>query len=132
MLMRLEEGNVTIAAAAFAIVGTLALFLLSESPQSASVAQAIVAQSNTLVKVDGEAANVTSEKFLLCQQVEAGLGNSGAGAEKAQRTRICISVRGKDLPASALLYEGKMVIVTGRVKEYKWNKYIEAEEITPG
>lgn len=110
IFMWLDEGKVTIAAAAFAIAGIILLLLLSETPQTLSVAQASVAQGNSLVMVGGTAQNVTKEKFSLCREV-------------------CISVRAGAVPSLALLSGGREVLVSGRVKEYLGRRYIEAEKL---
>jgi len=108
--MRLDERKITFAAAAFAIVGILLLLLLSETAERASVAQATVAPENTLVIVSGTVANATAGKFSLCD-------------------RVCVSVKPGQLPSAVLLTNGRSAIVTGRVKAYKGNKYLEAERI---
>lgn len=108
--MRLDERKITFAASAFAIAGILLLLLLSETAEKASVAQALVAPENTLVIVSGNVANATAGKFLLCD-------------------KVCVSVRPGELPSAVLLSNGRSAIVTGRVKEYRGNRYIEAEKI---
>ena len=62
--MRLDEKKVVLAASVFAVAGIALLFFMSETPKIASVAEALVAQENTLVEIRGYAANVTSEKIL--------------------------------------------------------------------
>ena len=108
--MRIGERKIVLAAAAFAIAGIALLLLMSETAQGASVAQALVSEPNTLLIVSGTAANVTAEKFSLCD-------------------KVCISVRSNNLPTALLLANGKGAVVTGRVKEYRGNKYFEAEKI---
>ncbi|MCX6772850.1 MAG: hypothetical protein NTV88_03730 [Candidatus Micrarchaeota archaeon] len=97
-------------AAAFAIAGIALLLLMSETAQGATVAQAIVSEPNTLLVVSGTAANVTADKFSLCD-------------------RVCISVRSNGLPTALLLVNGKATVVTGRMKEYRTAKYMVAEKI---
>lgn len=111
--MRVDERRIVLAAAAFAIAGIALLFFLSETPKMASVAEALVAEQNSLLVISGMAANVTSEKFSLCD-------------------RVCISVRSSGIPAASLLFSGRMAAVTGRVKEYRGNRYFEAEKIELG
>ena len=94
-----------------AVIGIALLFFLSETPNKSSVAEALLAQPNTLVEVTGVAANITLEKFMLCE-------------------RLCVSVKAKGIPSAALLFEGRETIVLGRVKEYQGNRYLEAEKIT--
>ena len=108
--MRIDERSIAIASLLFAVAGIALLFLMSETPQKASVAQALVAQENTLLEIYGTAANVTGDKFYLC---------SG----------VCISVRKMELASASLVSEGRGVHVFGRVKEYQGNRYIEAEGI---
>ena len=111
--MRLDEKKITFAAAAFAIIGIALLFFMSETAQSASVASALVSETNSLLIVKGIAANVTAEKFSLCN-------------------KVCISVRNMGLPSAALLSSGRAAIVTGRVKEYQGSRYFEAGKIEVG
>ncbi len=111
--MRLDEKKITVAAAAFAIIGIALLFFMSETAQNAAVAQALVAEPNSLLVVRGTAANVTAEKFSLCD-------------------KVCISVRNNGLPSAALLSNGRAAIVTGRVKEYQGSRYFEAGKIEVG
>ena len=111
--MRLDEKKITVAAAAFAIIGIALLFFMSETARAASVAQALVAEPNSLLIMRGTAANVTAEKFSLCDGV-------------------CISVRNSNLPSAALLSNGRGAAVTGRVKEYLGRRYIEAGKIEVG
>ncbi len=108
--MDIDEGKTAFAAACIAAAGILILFLLSETPTSSSVAQALVANENELLKINGIAVNITGEKFLLCD-------------------RLCISIRSNQLPTSFLLEEERQATVTGRVKEYWGRRYIEAEKI---
>ena len=108
--MRLDEKKVVLAASVFAVAGIALLFFMSETPKIASVAEALVAQENTLVEIRGYAANVTSEKFSLCE-------------------RLCISVRSSGIPSAQLLDDGRGAIVLGRVKEYRGSRYLEAEKI---
>jgi DNA/RNA endonuclease YhcR with UshA esterase domain len=111
--MQIDEGKTALASALLAAAGIALLFLLSETPRPCSVAQAAVALPSTLVQVKGTAANVTPEKFLLCD-------------------RVCISVRGEGIPAASLLREGQPASVLGRVREYRGGKYIVAEKIGLG
>jgi hypothetical protein len=108
--MLVDEKNVVAAAALFAAAGIALLFFLSETPRKASVAEALVAEQNSLLEISGQAANVTSDKFLLCD-------------------RLCISVRSNGIPSALLLSQGRHASVLGRVKEYMGNRYIEAEKI---
>ena len=108
--MQADAGKMTVAAAAFALIGIALLLFMSETAQSMSVAQASVAQENTLIVVGGTAANVTGGKFSLCNSV-------------------CVSVQGGAMPSAALLSNGRQVLVTGRVQEYMGRRYIEAESI---
>jgi hypothetical protein len=109
--MEMDERKITIAAAVFAVAGIALLFLLSESVRDASVAEALVAPENSPLRISGEAANVTAEKFYLCQG------------------KLCISVRKGGLPSAELVAKGSEVAVTGRVKEYKGSEYFVAEKI---
>ena len=111
--MQADAGKMTVAAAAFALIGIAMLLFMSETAQSMSVAQASVAQDNTLVTISGTAANVTGGKFALC-------------------SKVCISVQDGTLPLAALLSNGRQVAVTGRVQEYMGRRYIEAESIEVG
>lgn len=86
---------------------------MSETPRAASVAQALVAEPNSLLVISGAAANVTGGKFLLCD-------------------RVCLSVRDNGIPSASLLFNGRDATVTGRVKEYRGNRYFEAEKIELG
>lgn len=108
--MRVDEQRIVLAAAAFAIAGTALLLLMSETPRNASVAEALVAEQNSLLILSGAAENVTADKFALCD-------------------KLCISVRSKDIPSALLLSGGREAIVTGRVKEYRGNRYFEAEKV---
>lgn len=108
--MQLDEKKVIIAACLAAVVGIALLFLMNESPRRMNAAQALVAQANTLAEVAGTAENVTGGKFSLCD-------------------RLCISVRFSGIPAAYLLSEGRSAIVLGRIKEYRGNRYLEAEKI---
>lgn len=103
---------------------------MSETPQHASVAQALVAEPNSLLVISGAAANVTDGKFLLCDKVRTRI--AGAEIGEPQLSWICISIRGNGMPSAALLYSGRDAIVTGRVKEYRGNRYFEAEKIELG
>lgn len=105
-----DERKIVLAAIAFAIAGIALLLFLSETPRSASVAEALVSEPNSLLIVSGTAANVTAAKFYLCDHV-------------------CISARGNGLPSAYLLTNGRAAIVTGRVQEYQGNVYFVAENI---
>ena len=107
---QVDEKRIVLAAAAFAIAGIALLLFMSETPRKASVAEAMIAEQNSLLVVSGTAANVTAEKFSLCD-------------------RVCISVRSNGIPAASLLFNGRNAVVTGRVKEYRGNRYFEAEKI---
>lgn len=104
------EKRIVLAAAAFAIAGIALLLFMSETAQNATVAEALVAEQNSLLVVNGMAANVTAEKFSLCSSV-------------------CMSVRSNGIPSASLLFNGRNAIVTGRVKEYRGNRYFDAEKI---
>ena len=108
--MKADERSITLAAALFAIAGIALLLFMSETPRSATVAEAMIAGQNSLLVVSGSAANVTAEKFSLCD-------------------KVCISVRSNGIPAASLLFSGRNAVVTGRVKEYRGNRYFEAEKI---
>ncbi len=108
--MLLDEKKVVVAASLFAAAGIALLFFLSETPKAMSVAQALVAEPNTLALVSGQAANVTGGKFSLCD-------------------RLCISVLSSGIPSASLLSEGRIATVFGRIKEYRGNRYFEAERI---
>ena len=108
--MLLDEKKVAVAACLFAVAGIALLFFMSETPKAMSVAAALVAEPNTLAQVGGKAANVTGGKFSLCE-------------------RLCISVLSNGIPSASLLSEGRSAAVLGRVKEYRGNRYIEAEKI---
>ena len=108
--MQVDERRIVLAAAAFAIAGIALLLFLSETPRNASVAEALVSEPNSLLVLSGTAENVTAAKFSLCD-------------------RICISVRGNNLPTALLLVDGKNAIVTGRVQSYQGNVYFVAENI---
>jgi len=125
--MRLDERKITFAATAFAIVGILLLLLMSETAENASVAQALVAPENTLVIVSGNVANVTAGKFMLCDTVHTRAASEETGEPRL--TWMCVSVKPGGLPSAVLLSNGRSAVVTGRVKEYKGNRYIEAEKI---
>lgn len=108
--MEIDERKIIIASIAFAVIGIALLFFLSETPQKASVASASVAQANSLLIIDGSAANITSDKFLLCDVV-------------------CISVRNNGLPEALLISKGRNVTVQGRAENYMGSQYIDAEKI---
>jgi len=108
--MQIDENKTALAAALLAVAGIALLFLLSETAEKTSVAQALVAQPNSRLEIAGTAANVTAEKFQLCD-------------------RVCISVRSQGLPSASLLSNGRMASVKGRLKEYKGSKYVVADTI---
>ena len=108
--MKADERGVVLAAVAFAIAGIALLLFMSETPRSASVAEALISEPNSLLIVSGNAANVTAAKFSLCD-------------------KVCISVRGNGLPAAYLLSNGRSATVTGRVQSYQGNVYFVAENI---
>ncbi|MFA6489968.1 MAG: hypothetical protein WCT52_04790 [Candidatus Micrarchaeia archaeon] len=109
--MEIDERKVAIAAAIAAVAGILLLFFLAETPRESSVAESLIAAPNTLLEITGEAANITTDRFQLCD-------------------RVCISVKGMGLPSSGLLSGGERAVVLGRVKEYMGRRYVEAEKIT--
>jgi hypothetical protein len=111
--MEIGEKQMAVVFSFVAVMGIALLFLLSETPKKSSVAEALLAEPNTLVEVAGAAANVTPEKFMLCE-------------------RLCVSIKTRAIPSAALLFEGRSAIVLGRVKEYQGNRYLEAEKITLG
>ena len=108
--MEIDERKIIIASIAFAIIGIALLFFLSETPQKASVAAATVAQANSLLIIEGSAANITADRFQLCDIA-------------------CISVRGNGLPSALLVSKGRNVTVLGRVKNYMGRQYVDAEKI---
>lgn len=108
--MRVDERKTAMAAAVLSAAGILLLFFMAETPTKASVAEAIVAAPNSLLEISGIAANVSSDKFQLCD-------------------RVCITVKSMELPAARLLGEGNNAAVLGRVKEYMGRRYVEAEKI---
>jgi len=109
--MEMDERKIAIAAAVFAVVGIALLFLLSETPREASVAEASVAPANSYLRISGEAQNVSAEKFYICQY------------------KVCISVKKGELISAQLVSEGSAVAALGRVKDYKGSRYFEAERI---
>lgn len=108
--MLLDERKVAASAIVAAVMGIALLFLMSETPMRASVAEALVAEPNSLLEVSGSAFNMTNGKFSLCGG-------------------LCISVRSMGIPSAELLSEGRGVLVLGRVKEYMGRRYLEAEKI---
>ena len=108
--MKIDENRIIIASIVFAIVGIVLLFFLSETPQNASVASAIVSPQNSLLIVNGTVENITSDKFLLCNNV-------------------CISVKTNGLPSALLLSKGRNASVKGRVNAYMGKTYMVAQEI---
>ena len=108
--MEIDEKRIIAASIAFAAIGIALLFFLSETPQKASVATASVAQANSLLIIDGSAANITADKFLLCDSV-------------------CISVRSNGLTGALLLSNGRNATVQGRVQNYMGSQYMVAEKI---
>jgi len=111
--MRIDERKIAIAATCVAAVGILLILFLAETPKKASVAEAVVAPQNSFLEISGTAADVSSDRFQLCD-------------------RVCISVRSNDLPSSRLLYELCPATVAGRVQSFKGSKYFEAERIRIG
>lgn len=107
---QVDEKRIVLAAALFAIAGIALLLFMSETPRNASVAEALVAEPNTLLIVGGMAANVTADKFSLCD-------------------KVCVSVRSNGIPSASLLFNGRNAVVTGRVKEYRGNRYFDAEKV---
>jgi len=108
--MQLDERKVVLSAILAAAIGITLLFFLSETPRDASIASALVAQENSLLRLSGTVENVSSGKFSLCE-------------------RLCISVRASGIPMASLLYNGRKAGVLGRVKEYRNSRYMEAERI---
>ncbi len=111
--MHLDEGRIAFAAAVCAAIGIALLFAFSETAQNATVASALVSEENSFLLVSGTAANVSQDRFLLCEGV-------------------CISVRKNNLPSSQLVHEGGYARVLGRVHEYRGNRYFQAQEIDSG
>jgi len=111
--MEIDEQKAAVVFSLVAVAGIALLFLLSETAAEASVAEALVAAPNSLLEISGTAANVTSEKFMLCDT-------------------LCLSVRAKGISSAALLFDGREAVVLGRVKEYQGNRYLEAEKIMLG
>lgn len=109
--MEAAEKEIAYGAALFAIVGIVALLFMSETPRDASVAEAAVALPNSLLRLQGTAANVTADKFQLCQ------------------SSVCVPVKKMGLAPAELVSPGCSVTVLGRVKEYRGNRYFEAEAI---
>jgi len=112
--MEMDEQKITAAAAVFAVAGIALLFLLSETPRDSSVAEALVAPANSYLRINGTAANVTADKFYICQP------------------KLCISVKKGEIVSAQLVAEGSAISALGRVKEYKGSKYFEAERIDIG
>lgn len=111
--MRLGERGAIVASVLAAAAGIALLFLLANEPQKASVAQALLLPENSLVELSGTAANVTADRFLLCDS-------------------MCISVRKNGLPAGNLVANWREIKVRGTVQKYRGNSYIEAERIEVG
>lgn len=109
--MEIDERKAAVVFSFVAVTGIAFLFLLSETAKESSVAEALVAAPNSLLKISGRAENVTSEKFMLCDT-------------------MCISVRTGESPSAALLYNGRAATAIGRLKDYRGSVYIEAEVIT--
>jgi hypothetical protein len=109
--MEIGEREVSAAAAIFAIVGIAALLFLSETPSAASIAEANVADPNSLLILGGTVENSTAGKFSLCER------------------QVCISVKWEGLASGNLVYDGRQAKVLGRVKEYRGSRYFEAERI---
>ncbi|MFA6214236.1 MAG: hypothetical protein WC717_03070 [Candidatus Micrarchaeia archaeon] len=109
--MEIDEKKIALAAAVFAVAGIALLFFLSETPREASVAEALVAQPNSYLRISGVAQNVTADKFYVCQQ------------------ELCISMKKGGLVSAQLVGEGRWLSALGRVKEYKGSRYFEAEKI---
>jgi len=112
--MEIDEKKIALAAAVFAVAGIALLFFLSETPRDASVAEALVAPANSYLGIKGIAQNITSDKFYICQH------------------ELCISMKKGTLVSAQLVAEGSDLHVLGRVKEYKGNRYFEAEKIEVG
>jgi len=108
--MEIDEKKTAVLATLLSLFGIALLLLLAETPKKASVAEALVANENTLVDIEGLAANISGEKFSLCD-------------------RLCIAVRAPGLPSVKLLSEGKKVAVRGRVNEYMGRRYLVAEKL---
>jgi uncharacterized membrane protein len=109
--MEIDEKRIALAAAVFAVAGIALLFLLSETPREASIAEALVAQANSYLAISGTAQNITADKFYLCQR------------------GLCISMKKGELVSAQLVSVGSALRVLGRVKEYKGSRYFEAEKI---
>ncbi|MCX6771506.1 MAG: hypothetical protein NTX79_05625 [Candidatus Micrarchaeota archaeon] len=109
--MELDERKIALAAAVFAVAGIALLFLLSETPREASIAEALVAPANSYLSLSGAAQNITADKFYLCQR------------------ELCISMKKGGLVSAQLVSDGSGLQVLGRVKEYKGSRYFEAESI---
>lgn len=108
--MMMDKQKVALVFASAAVAGILLIFLFSETPRKASVAESLAAAPNSLLEVFGSAENISKGKFQLCD-------------------KVCISIKAEDLPSARLLYPSCKASVIGRVKEYKGRKYIEAERI---
>lgn len=106
--MEIDERKVVLGASVFAVAGIALLFLMGETPQQLSVAQALLAQESTLARVSGTAANVSAGKFSLCE-------------------RLCITVHDAKIPTAPLLSDGRQATVLGRIMQYQGSAYIEAE-----
>ncbi|MCX6769856.1 MAG: hypothetical protein NT051_04225 [Candidatus Micrarchaeota archaeon] len=108
--MEIDERGIAISATIFAVIGIALLLFLSETPAKATVAQALIAPQNSLLLLRGTVANVTADKFSLCE-----------GA-------LCISVKKKSSPSANLVRNGAEASILGRVKEYMGQRYFEAEQ----
>ncbi|MCX8196768.1 MAG: hypothetical protein N3G80_00405 [Candidatus Micrarchaeota archaeon] len=108
-MVHLDEQRIVALAAFFAIAGTFLLFL--EIPTVTTVGRALIEAENTLVRLEGYAANVTQQKFLLCQKT------------------LCITVQARGSVAGKLVGEGQNVVVVGKIKNYRGAKYVEAQKI---
>ena len=100
--MEIDERKVAIAAAVAAMAGIALLLFMSETPKKASVAESLVAAPDSLLEITGTVANVSADKFQICDIV-------------------CISVRNQGLPSAALLRNGGRAVVLGRANEYMGN-----------
>ncbi|MCX8174950.1 MAG: hypothetical protein N3E51_01980 [Candidatus Micrarchaeota archaeon] len=111
--MGLDQRSIVLGAASLAAAGIALLFLMAETPRKATVAEAMIAEENSLLVIYGTAQNATFGKFMLCD-------------------RLCILVRAGNIPSSHLLFSGRSAAVTGRVRQFRGSRYLEAEKIEVG
>ncbi|MEM4348033.1 MAG: hypothetical protein QXN37_00485 [Candidatus Anstonellaceae archaeon] len=110
-MLLLDEGRIALIASLIAFCGIAVLFIFMERATEVSVPQALLEKENTLVRLQGEVENVTSNGFSICSD------------------GVCIKVNAKKEPLSFLIRKGSQVEVTGKVKIYQMTRYIEAERI---